>query len=510
MGPEQIGKYELLERLGQGGMGEVWKARDTRLGRYVAVKLLNADLQANPDFVAHFLREAQLVASLRHPNIVQVHDFQLINTQGSSVKAYMVMDYIEGGTLADYLRNTVRKGFFPQGAEIVALFAAISLALDYAHQKGMIHRDIKPANILLDKSLAGGRSPGEPILSDFGIARLQGAGTSTVTRNMIGTPLYISPEQAQGHAISERSDLYSLGIVLYEMLTGTTPFRGENPIVIMMQHMHEQPAAPELINPNISSALSAVMLQSIAKDPDARFPSGAAMTAAIAQAFNLALPANLSNPAANTNEQVDYNPLQPLNGVSGRPRKLEGKESGRNMLRPSTVALFVGVIILLAGIGAFTALPQLFSQHVTTTRTALNVVVGQIGFVHSANASHNTFDQLKIALEHVAPPPANTGYYAWLVNSNSPESAFPPHWLLQFSNGSIHSPPGNYSNPQYPDLYTGNDLFLVTEESLSNVPVVPGKPIYYAIISHPYTSSPTFDVRQCSASSSNSPASPCH
>ncbi len=131
-----------------------------RLRRYVAIKLLHADLQANPDFVAHFLREAQLVASLRHPNIVQVHDFQLINTQGSSVKAYMVMDYIEGGTLADYIRNTVRKGFFPQAADIVYLFTAISLALDYAHQQGMIHRDIKPANILLDKPSYCGQTSG--------------------------------------------------------------------------------------------------------------------------------------------------------------------------------------------------------------------------------------------------------------------------------------------------------------------------------------------------------------
>src|SRR5713101_5980110 len=116
MALEQLGKYELLERLGRGGMGEVWKARDTQLRRNVAIKLLHADLQANPDFVMHFMREAQFIASLRHPNIVQIHDFQLTGTGASSVKAYMVMDYIEGGTLADYIRSTVRKGFFPPAA----------------------------------------------------------------------------------------------------------------------------------------------------------------------------------------------------------------------------------------------------------------------------------------------------------------------------------------------------------------------------------------------------------
>jgi len=307
---ERLGKYELLERLGRGGMGEVWKARDTQLRRYVAIKLLHADLQANPDFVTHFMREARFVASLRHPNIVQIHDFQPADTQGSSIKAYMVMDYIEGGTLADYIRNTVRKGLFPPAADIVYLFTAVSLALDYAHQKGMIHRDIKPANILLDKTATMGKATGEPILTDFGIARLQGASTSTVTRALIGTPLYMSPEQAGSRIVDERSDLYSLGIILYEMVTGITPFRGDSPIAIMMQHMQERPTPPDLINTNISPSLSTVVLQSIAKDPEARFSTATAMTVALAQALDQPVPTNLSKPRS-VNEQPDYNPLQP-------------------------------------------------------------------------------------------------------------------------------------------------------------------------------------------------------
>ncbi len=206
---ERLGKYELLTRLGQGGMGEVWKARDTQLRRYVAIKFLHTNLQDNPDFVTHFMREAQLVASLQHPNIVQIHDFQLADTQGSGITAYMVMDYIEGGTLADYIRATSRKGIFPPSPDIVYLFSTIGLALDYAHQKGMVHRDIKPANIMMDKRTTS-NPMGEPILTDFGIARLQGGATS-FTRAGIGTPLYISPEQASGFTVDERSDLYSLG-----------------------------------------------------------------------------------------------------------------------------------------------------------------------------------------------------------------------------------------------------------------------------------------------------------
>src|SRR5712691_921261 len=228
----RIGKYELIEELGEGGMGEVWKAFDTELRRYVAIKQLHADRQTDPDFVARFMREARLLASLRHPNIVQIHDFQFIQTPGTvTATAYMMMDYVEGQTLAGYIRSTSGRGQFPSAVEIVQIFTSISLAIDYAHQRGMIHRDIKPANIMLDKrfvSPGAAKSMGEPILTDFGIARTQSSVTITSRNSWLGTPLYISPEQAQGKHGDERSDLYSLGIVLYEMLTGVPPFRGEN------------------------------------------------------------------------------------------------------------------------------------------------------------------------------------------------------------------------------------------------------------------------------------------
>src|SRR5438067_5607651 len=150
--PLHIGKYELQQCLGRGGMGEVWKAFDPQLQRHVAIKLLHPDLQAVPDFLTHFEREARIIASLRHPNIVQIYDFQLSRPpESESTVAYMVMEYIEGQTLADYIRSTSSGGNFPPPVEIVHLFASISMAVDYAHRKGMIHRDLKPANILLDK-----------------------------------------------------------------------------------------------------------------------------------------------------------------------------------------------------------------------------------------------------------------------------------------------------------------------------------------------------------------------
>src|SRR5579872_2964430 len=150
--PQQLGKYEMRERLGRGGMAEVWKAFDTQLHRYVAIKLMHADLQNDPEFMTRFVREARAIASLHHSNIVQIYDFQTADTSdANSPMAYMVMDYVEGQTLADYMRDTVRAGKFLTPNELVQLFTSISLAIDYAHRQGMLHRDIKPANILLDK-----------------------------------------------------------------------------------------------------------------------------------------------------------------------------------------------------------------------------------------------------------------------------------------------------------------------------------------------------------------------
>ncbi|HBE25967.1 MAG TPA: serine/threonine protein kinase, partial [Ktedonobacter sp.] len=218
---QRLGKYELLERLGQGGMAEVWKARDTLLQRYVAIKILHANLQEDPNFITRFEREAQLIASLHHPNIVQIHDFQITRIPESTTPiAYMVMDYIEGGTLDEYIASTSARGKIPSPTQIVHLFTSMSLAIDYAHQQGMIHRDIKPANILLDKNNTTRNPMGEPILTDFGVAKLLGVTSSTLSASQLGTPLYVSPEQVRGYPGNERSDIYALGVILYEMVTG--------------------------------------------------------------------------------------------------------------------------------------------------------------------------------------------------------------------------------------------------------------------------------------------------
>lgn len=302
----QIDKYILQERLGLGGMAEVWKARDTQLQRYVAIKLLHADLQSDPNFFTRFEREAQLIASLHYPNIIQIYDFRASRVpETGDMQAYMVMDYVEGQTLAQYLLSTAHKGKFPSYPTLLQLFAPICLAVDYAHQKGMIHRDIKPSNILLDKRNTAQNPMGEPILSDFGIARLLGASSTMHSGWQLGTPSYISPEQVMGAPGNERSDTYALSVILYEACTGTLPFRGDNAGAVMMQHVNVTPVAPALVNPHIPPALAATILRGLAKNPAERFPSASALCIAFSNAVNVPLPDSIKSTLYQTAEMGD-------------------------------------------------------------------------------------------------------------------------------------------------------------------------------------------------------------
>ncbi|HZR42247.1 MAG TPA: serine/threonine-protein kinase, partial [Ktedonobacteraceae bacterium] len=285
--PKQLGKYELQERLGQGGMAEVWKAFDPQLKRYVAIKFMHTNLRSDPDFVKRFVREGQAIASLRHPNIVQVYDFEIAPEDDDGPMAYMIMDYIEGQTLAKYIRETSFAGKFPSNAEIVHLFTSICLAVDYAHQNHIIHRDIKPANILLDARNKQRNPMGEPILTDFGIVKMLGAATLTSTGMSLGTPLYISPEQVQGQPGNEKSDIYALGVMLYEICAGKPAFEGDSAYGIMVQRLHTVPMPVSQVNPNMPPELDDVIFRCLAKDPQARFASASMLAIALANALKV-------------------------------------------------------------------------------------------------------------------------------------------------------------------------------------------------------------------------------
>ncbi len=261
-------RYELGEILGFGGMSEVHLARDLRLHRDVAVKVLRADLARDPSFYLRFRREAQNAAALNHPAIVAVYDTGEAETPNGPLP-YIVMEYVEGVTLRDIVHND---GPMPPQRAIETIADACQ-ALNFSHQHGIIHRDVKPANIMISKA-------GAVKVMDFGIARaLADANSVTQTAAVIGTAQYLSPEQARGEKVDARSDVYSLGCVLYEILTGEPPFVGDSPVAVAYQHVREDPIPPSERHPGISPELDAVVLKSLAKNPDNRYQTAAEMRA---------------------------------------------------------------------------------------------------------------------------------------------------------------------------------------------------------------------------------------
>lgn len=537
--PERLDKYKLVERLGHGGLAEVWKALDTQLERHVAIKLLRPDLRSDPKFLMRFQREAQLIASLHHPNIVQIHDFQVFRSEDDSPTpiAYMVMDYVEGETLADYIGRTSGKGQVPSPTEILNIFTSISLAVDYAHQHTMIHRDIKPANILLDKRNTSINPMGEPLLTDFGVARLLGASSNTMSGAQLGTPLYISPEQASGYPGNERSDIYSLAVILYEMVTGVVPFRGDTPHDVIAQHLASPPTPPALINPHVSPALNQVIMRGLAKNPTERQPSASSLTASLAEALNLPVPEALGlpsyppmapggptfmnkptfplasndatmlqadptrlassapslqpswpgisapgiTPSGRTPQTTPYPPPMPMPPAppaamppTAPRRPPKGRRKG---LYIALVALLV--VVLLGGFGAYLLGPKLFGSQVVGQ--AFYVSSGQLASQSSAGIA----DQLQIDLQNIPDPGSGKSYYAWLLGDRNPETApdltgprpiKPPMLLtnnLPARNGSVH-----YLYPgdaQHNNLISTTSRLLITEETAGQTPQAPSQ-----------------------------------
>jgi serine/threonine protein kinase len=263
---KRIGAYQIVEQIGQGGMATVFKAYQPSMDRYVAIKILPSHFTEDESFVGRFTQEARTLARLEHPHILPVHDYG--EQEGIT---YLVMRYVQAGTLKDLI---AREG--PMALEEAArILGQVGRALDYAHSQGVVHRDIKPSNVLVDQR-------GDTFLTDFGIAKLV-AETAQFTASgaIIGTPAYMSPEQGMGKPADSRCDIYSLGVVLYELVTGRVPFEAETPLAVLLKHVNDPLPLPRQIKPDLPAAVERVILKAMAKAPEDRFQSAQEMIDAL-------------------------------------------------------------------------------------------------------------------------------------------------------------------------------------------------------------------------------------
>lgn len=258
---KKLGKYEIIERLGRGGMAEVYRAYNANLARYEAIKVLHTFLADAPEFKSRFEKEAQNIARLKHPNIIQVYDFDF---DAENESYYMVMELIEGGTLKDRLQELAAQNRIMPLEETLRITREAASALSYAHKSGMIHRDVKPANLMLDKD-------NRLVLTDFGIAKMVTGPQLTITGGMVGTPAYMAPEQGMGEYGDERSDLYSLGVIFYEMLIGRTPYSADTPLALILQHVNQPVPIATTVKTNLPPFVDKLLEKMLAKSPDERY-----------------------------------------------------------------------------------------------------------------------------------------------------------------------------------------------------------------------------------------------
>ncbi|OON72902.1 protein kinase domain-containing protein [Streptomyces tsukubensis] len=267
------GRYQLIDLLGEGGMASVHLAHDSALDRHVAIKTLHTELGREPAFRERFRREAQSVAKLTHPNIVSVYDTGEDIVDGTTTP-YIVMEYVEGEPLGSVLDADIARFGAVPADQAIKITGDVLAALEISHEMGLVHRDIKPGNVMMSKR-------GTVKVMDFGIARAMQSGVSSMTQTgmVVGTPQYLSPEQALGRGVDARSDLYSVGIMLFQLVTGRLPFDAESPLAIAYAHVQEEPVAPSSLNRSLPPAVDALIARALKKNPNERFPTAEAMRA---------------------------------------------------------------------------------------------------------------------------------------------------------------------------------------------------------------------------------------
>ena len=405
----RLGKVDIELLLARGGVAEVYLGRHATLQRAVAVKVLNAQYADDPDLQERFRREARVVAMLRHPNIVQVHDFDSVDGH-----PYLIMEYVPGITLAAYMRSLDASGGRMQLDTVSRLLSALAAALGYAHERGVIHRDVKPANILLTSPSAP-VAPAkplppdfQPVLSDFGLGRFVASAQSTARGLIVGTPAYMSPEQAAGTPLDARTDVYSMGIVLYELLAGRVPFEADSALTVLNMHINQAPAKI----PDLPEGLQAVLDRALEKDPSRRYAS----PAELASAFESARLAAAERPEARHRLELE----------TGAPRTDASPGNLRGRLWTYMAGLVVVALALVLGIRSLISPPAepgnvLPTEMQPPTQPVMVPVaddpVGVLRFQDGAAF----VDEVSFNASAMPPPASGGQYEVWLLAESGEE-----------------------------------------------------------------------------------------
>lgn len=409
-----IGKVKIEKQLAQGGMAEVYLGTHITLDRPVAIKVLHSYIEADEGMKARFQREARVVAALRHPNIVQIYDFDTVDGH-----PYIVMEYLKGPSLAWYLKRLHEQNERMETQHTARLIGRIADALDYAHSQGVIHRDIKPGNIILHTKAGDSRSMFtdqiEPVITDFGLVRIMHATTQTASGLVSGTPAYISPEQAQGLRTDHRSDIYSLGVVLYEILAGRVPFEAETNWTVIYKHIHEPP--PPILN--LPAAVQSVLERALAKNPDDRYQTCRDLAAeymnAIGQISETATLQFEPVPAPSRPEQAKPEPETPA-PASARRNLVPLILGGLALL---LLVLFGFSRRLTSGSEPLSPTAQSMTGTQATAANALPIAeAAPAGLLRFQDATAFA-DQVTLTTTHMPIPPQGSQYEAWLIEDDA-------------------------------------------------------------------------------------------